>query len=620
MLNLKMKNNMTTIKYPIMLLSMVVMILLTGCEDFLETDSPSSFTDDYIFSNEDDAYKAVKSIYQAFTNTNYTSRLMSNFGCNTDVEYGYVHEGTDNTRRDLWSFRATPDNSEILGTWNLCYLAINRANECIEGIQGSSLYPASKTMRQLLGESLALRAFWYHRLTTYWGDVPFKTTPTKAGDEFYLPRTDRDTILTHLINDLIEIEPEMYWAEQLPEGIERVSRDFVISMISRLSLFRGGYALREDFTMKRKDDYLEYYRIANTYCKKLVELKPRVLDNFSEVFRNEAEYIVTSNKDVIFEVPFNLGNGDVAWNIGLRVVEGKHPYGTGNNMVHLPITYLYSFDTLDSRLPVSFAMYYLDGKLVEQPIDFAHSSTRKWSRTWMPIPSGPTSAKGTGINWPIIRYADVLLMLAETENELNNGPSPLARESLAQVRQRAFPGSAWTEKVNGYIDGISGSKESFFNAIVNERAWEFGGECYRKGDLARWNLYGEKIAWTRNTMSQIAMDLYSGTGEYALWPKNIYFRHIGAELDFFNQYGKIEIVPPIKDSPNLGDNPDGYEVQQWLSGLYNDETGEVSEYVTNQWIGYKDNTGQAPVRYLLPIHQSVISSSLGKLDNNGYGF
>ena len=77
----------------------------------------------------------------------------------------------------------------------------------------------------------------------HWGDVPFSITATKAGDEFYLPKTGRDSILSHLINDLIAIEPEMYWADQLDYGIERINREFVMGMIARLSLMRGGYWL-----------------------------------------------------------------------------------------------------------------------------------------------------------------------------------------------------------------------------------------------------------------------------------------------------------------------------------------------------------------------------------------
>ena len=111
----------------------------------------------------------------------------------------------------------------------------------------------------------------------------------------------------------------------------------------------------------------------------------------------------------------------------------------------------------------------------------------KWNRLLVPTPLGSESSKGTSINWPLLRYSDVLLMLAESENELN-GPTGPAQDALRKVRQRAFPSNLWSDKVDAYIATISGDKNAFFNAIVNERAWEFGGEMTRKFDLARWNL------------------------------------------------------------------------------------------------------------------------------------
>jgi starch-binding outer membrane protein, SusD/RagB family len=73
----------------------------------------------------------------------------------------------------------------------------------------------------------------------------------------------------------------MMWADQLDYGIERINREYVIGMISRLSLMRGGYWLYPDMQMRRKEDYRKYYEIANTYAKKLVNLKPRELGDFN---------------------------------------------------------------------------------------------------------------------------------------------------------------------------------------------------------------------------------------------------------------------------------------------------------------------------------------------------
>ena len=314
----------------------VTAILIASCKSYLDTDSPSAFTDTYIFANETDAQKAVMSVYALFNQDAFTSRISNVFTGNSDIEMGGAGAAPDNSRRDVWSLEAklSPSFVDFKTTWNNAYNAINRANECIEGIQASELFkdPAkNKNMKQLLGEALTLRAYWYYILQNFWADVPYKTTGTKAGDEFYLPRKDRDSILTFCIKDLVDIEPDMQWADQLPGGIERINREYVIGMISRLALTRAGYSMRVDGTMQRKSDFADYYKIARDYSKKLMTLKDRPLNpNFMQIFMNECKNITPVNDDVLYEVAFQAGFGDVAWNHGIRVDAGTHSYGAGS--------------------------------------------------------------------------------------------------------------------------------------------------------------------------------------------------------------------------------------------------------------------------------------------------
>ena len=94
-----------------------------------------------------------------------------------------------------------------------------------------------------------------------------------------------------------------------------------------------------------------------------------------------------------------------------------------------------------------------------------------------------TGGNDDGIKPVVMRYADILLMAAEIENELN-GPSG-AKQYLLPVRERAYKGHE--SQAEAYVAAIS-SKEEMFQAIVDERALEFCGEFLRKGDLIRWNL------------------------------------------------------------------------------------------------------------------------------------
>lgn len=599
----------------------LIAIVFVSCKKFLVSDSPSNFSEEYVFSSEADASKAVNSVYALFNQDAFTSRVSNIFTGNSDIEVGGVSASPDNSRRDIWSYECTPSNGDLLTVWNNAYNAINRANECEFGLTTISLpqNPDSKILNNLLGEVKGLRAIWYYLLMSHWGDVPFKTNPSRAGDNFYLPRTSRDSILTFLINDLKGVEPKMSWADGLDYGIERINREFVIGLIARLSLMRGGYWMYPDKTMQRKADYLDYYRIANEYCKKLVELKPRPLPDFGTVFMNENKYIKPVNSDVLYEVAFHPGFGDVAWCMGVRVDGGTHPYGAGSNYLSFPPTYYHSFDTLDKRLPVTCYLVYYDKDLIQQPTGTGAIAPGKWNRMLVPSPLGSASAKGTGINWPLMRYSDILLMLAESENEIS-GPSADAKEALRLVRQRAFDQSQWPDKVEAYISAVSGSKQSFFDAIVNERAWEFGGECLRKYDLARWNLFGKKVAEVRNQLIAMGQDAFNGTGTYSTLPDYLYYKRNGdGTITWYNKFTKPAVAPPVINSPAMGDNPDGYTRTSWLLSLYNTTTNAPSAYITQEWRGYPDMTGATPLRYILPLHNSVISSSLGTLQNQ-YGY
>ena len=454
------------------------LLLFISCRKFLTSDSPSRFPEEYVFGSESDAKKSVNMVYALFNQDAFTSRVSTLFAGNTDVEVGSaVAASPDGGRRDLWSFEATSSNNDLLTVWNNAYSAINKANECEFGLTTISLEkdPNNLTYLNLLGEVKALRAYWYMLLVHHWGDVPFSKKPSRAGDNFYLPKTSRDSILSFLIEDLISIEPKMQWADQLDYGIERIGREFVMGLIARLSLMRGGYWLYPDMTMKRKDDYQQYYEIANKYCKKLVELKPRELTDFATVFMNENKYLKPVNSDVLYEVAYPPGYGDVGWCMGVSVTNGTsyHSFGATTISMALTPSYYYSFDTTDLRLPATCSIISYNDTLAQVASGPTSISINKWNRMLVPTPLGPSSSKGTSINWPLMRYADVLLMLAEAINE-QGGPDAEAYGYLNAVRQRAG------------LDPLEGLDQAAFRtAVLHERRIELAFENSRWFDLKR---------------------------------------------------------------------------------------------------------------------------------------
>lgn len=588
------------------LIIVAALFFTVGCEDYLDPESLSTFDTNYIFSNAEDARKAVNAIYVHFSHDGFRSRLSNNMTGNTDIE----HNGgsSDGARYQIWRLDARENNGDLDYVWEIGYKAIRDANIAIEGILASEALVAedkvlSDKMKHLLGEAYTLRAYWYSMLIFYFGDVPFVTEAPKVGIDFNLPREDRNVILSSVIQDLIDIEEDMQWADQLPFGIEQVNREYTMGMIARLALQRGGYYLKPDMTMAREPDYLDYYEIANQYTQKLIQLKDRELPaDFRQVFMNQCKFISPVNSDVLFEVPFAIGEGDVGWNIGIKVDKGNHSYGSGSNYMNIPPTYYYSFDTLDTRRDVTCGLYFINEEFVQELVNAGSISQGKWSRHFLDNPPGASTDKGTGINWPMMRYADVLLMHAEAENELN-GPTAAAQEALRRVRQRAFDPAVWNTKVEEYIANVSANKETFFNAIVNERAWEFGGEMIRKYQLIRWNLYSEKVNETVEGLKKMAEEAFNGTGDL---PDYVYVKH--------DENGDLLIYN--KEKKTLAAPDDTWERKAWLINLYDESRPDkYAEWITRDWKNYT-----APVRYIFPIPTIGIDNSKGVLKNDGYGF
>ncbi|GAB3015844.1 RagB/SusD family nutrient uptake outer membrane protein [Niabella terrae] len=603
------------LKYIILL---ALPIIISSCKKFLEPDSLSTFDIDYVYSNVDDTRKGVNAVYQPFGTDGFRSRLSNNMTGNTDIEHSSGW-GSASDRYQIWDLNALSTNGDLRQFWNAAYTAIRNANISIEGIEASPALQSSdgatrNRMNHMLGEAYTLRAYWYSMLIYYFGDVPNVREYPKAGADFFLPREDRNLILTQVIDDMINIEEKMMWADQCLYGTEQVNREYTLGMIARLALQRGGYYLTPEMNMERAPDYQDYYQLAKTYTEKLITLKDRELPtDFNQIFLNQNKFITTVNSEILFEVPFALGNGDVAWNIGIRVDGGanaQHPFGSGSNYMAMPPSYYFSFDTTDIRRDVTCGFFKINTEGKEEFISGATNiSQGKWSRWLLPDPPGQNSAKGTGINWPMMRYADVLLMHAEAVNELS-GPTAAAQESLARVRRRAFPESIWASKVDAYIAAASASKQKFFEAIVNERAWEFGGEMIRKYELIRWNLYASKMEEMVETLQDMANSAQTGLGKYANLPDYMYWK--------LDESGHLEIL-----NPNLrvvAPPDESWTRVNFLRDLWDGTKNTYKEWVTKDWANYYNGPKPGVARYIFPIPEEAVAASKGKITNDGYMF
>jgi hypothetical protein len=116
-----------------------------------------------------------------------------------------------------------------------------------------------------------------------------------------------------------------------------------------------------------------------------------------------------------------------------------------------------------------------------------------------------TAINKRDINWPWLRYSDVLLMYAEAQNELFNGPTAEAKTAYEQVRTRGFGGDA------SKIGTTPTSYQDFRDAIINERKLELAFEGWRRTDLVRWGIQYEALTQAKQNM----IDMANKTGKYA---------------------------------------------------------------------------------------------------------
>lgn len=605
----------------------------TSCEDFLDTASPSEFTHDVVFSSVAYAEYAITGIYNDMVEDGlYSARLPLNFSTNTDIEFvgADVNSYQNAGNRGYSNYFARPEEGHLNDTWTKLFRVVERSNLAIEGIRGSALLNSSERetrqrMEALLAEALTLRSLAYSELIKHFGDVPFKQESTKAdGSNIYLPVTDRDLIYDAILADLQEADELSSWVGQLGYTSERITKGFIKGLAARIALYRGGYSIRNTngFPTERGSNWEEYYLLANEMCREIVEAGVHQMNpSYENVWRSlNSRTLETAYNENMFEVALGLSqHGEMGYSIGVRFNRNpKYGYGNNSNVVNTSAYYLYSFDQTDLRRDVSVA-YYTYGNN-EEPKEFFQSNPmgfnfQKWDQRWMGDEwltrnMAANNKWGYGINWVLMRYPDVLLMLAETENALNGGPTQIGREALKQVRRRAFPIEDRPLMVDAYVDALS-SEDAFFNAIVDERAWEFGGEGLRKYDLIRWNLLEEKIQEQRDVMAEMLM--YGQHPKHGQLPERVLYAY---EIN-----GEVIDRSSINFYENLGSDQDPefletYGYVDWFSN--SDPSGWLERaYVFST--GLSMNAAGVPNRHLFPIPLNVISESQGKIEQHlGY--
>lgn len=533
-------------------------LTLASCNDFLDVESPSSYSEEFVFSQKTEINRALNGVYASIlVNDLYGKAFQRSFILNSDVEM-MISSTNVATHNSYARFDCDDQGSEINKYWQAAYKAIEDANRFIYNLENSPLYNEEDAeIMQMMGEAKCIRAMVYHDMVVMFGDIPFTFRPaSQLEGDYVIPIMDRKEIQDNLINDLKAIAPKM--SSSASVTVERTSQEFAYALIARIALTAGGYSLHPDKNnpksygvMSRPENYQDYYRIAKEYTNLVISSGSHSIGtSYKDVFLKESNFELISKGDPIFEIPFakestgetgNIQGPTSTANEGQTL--GKNVWGAADGNGRLNAFYRYSFDEKDKRRDFVNGLWYYGNSTnnVSQDSCLIRSDytvhNNKWSKLW--ANAGQflnTSSGSTGINFPYMRYADVLLMNAEAINELE-GPTKEAQESLRQVRSRAFDDQG---AVNTYVTNAASSKEKFLQAVLDERKWEFAGENIRWRDLVRNNLYSQEVVYSFLRYLSVAM---SNAGTYTGFEDDI-AEHDGSNyLDELPEYMYYHVLP-----------------------------------------------------------------------------
>lgn len=598
---------------------------LTSCRDFLEIDPVALNTTEYTFSTVDGATAAVIGAYDPLSGDNgYGTRISMYYPYDSDEMIGSAG-ADDGGRRGIARYNAKGTNSEIVNPWNQLYQGVERANICIDQIPKADIYTNGTAaevaaMKRLHGEALTLRAQYLFELVRNWGNIPVQFTPSVTGQDFNLPNSDRYATLSRLLDDLSTATQLVPWRSEVA-GNERITKGAVKALRARIALYRGGYSENPNTgVFERPSDYQSFYTIARQECLDLMARRTEhdLNPSFLEVFKAMNEKRSEAKNEVIFQVGMSTATGASGSKLGYyngpRLRNANGTYGSTQGAVTIAPPYFYAFDSTDTRRDVTITTYEIGASSnFQSGVTLTNITDGKWRRDWH-IPPVTGSVNYLDYNWPIIRFADVLLMFAEAENELN-GPTAAAKTAFMEVRTRGFNGNV--ARASAGLD--LNSKTSFFNALVNERYLEFGSEGIRKYDLLRWNLFETKIAEVKANIEKMAKN----QAPYQNIPQYLYYRTPSASpLQWANSFYR----------PSPATAPAGTTRVNWRQAIdaayiantkpagttYSLTIGTTTTNATSTGTGLAAEYVPGRGKELLPIPQATLAADPALKQNFGY--
>ena len=445
----------------------------SSCSDFLDETDPSNLQPDSFYTIPDHAEAAVAAIYDRMRFYGESAGIFSANWQMLEAVTGTAttETGQNSDLNNLYSLTYDGNTAHIVNWWNGLYRVVANANLALDKIPTIQfLAPATEAQKtKLIGEARFLRAWAYFNLVQLWGDVPLITKPQTATSEDFLPaRASKEEVYNLIVEDLLAAE-----AAGLPvfETSGRIHQIAVKSLLSKVYLTMAGFPLSKGAS---------HYTLAAAKALEVInysKANPTTLGLFT-TYKQVHQENLKNRMEHIFMIQYNVavaGNplGDYLPNF--KPVTFSGPGGTGSTV---PTTSFYnSYEKGDLRTVDQegwfYTTYFTNGNgarfSLGAPYVFKHfNQTANGSE-------GVPGTRNNNLNVPLIRYADVLLIYAEAQNELA-APNAEAYAALKAIRDRA----KLTTPALGTF-----TKATFRDAVLRERWYEFAYEGITWFDMVR---------------------------------------------------------------------------------------------------------------------------------------
>lgn len=432
------------------------LVAMSGCKDFLNESDPSNFTVENYFTKPEHATSSVNAIYASMRDP-----MGSGFGGGTWMmtEFATGLAATDLGQavnsyfvKDL---RNTSDNGYGQSYWTSYYRGIANANLSINRIPQISMDAGQA--QKLMAEAYFLRAWYYFQLVQMFGNIPLIIEPvTLQSEQLYPDPAKPEDVYNQIVADLKMAEAaDLNWV--VSSG--RVSKGAIKSLMAKVYLTMAGYPLQKG---------AEYYQLAAQKAEEVINSNQfKLFDSYDDL-HNPAKKNIEEN---IFMIQYKTQIIPSNWQVSI-IPYNKNisQYSDETGGIYATAEFARSYDPSDLRgkeKQFFYTKYTLEADRSKE-IDLGGYFIYKHLDN-----VAQTSTANSDLNWPILRYADVLLIYAEAENEVN-GPSTKVYAAANSTRKRA------------QLSELSGlSKEQLREEIWKERWYELCFENITWFDMVR---------------------------------------------------------------------------------------------------------------------------------------